>query len=88
MDSNNPLERIKIVSAKYSSIVRCLNCGLILRSEFKLCNNDEGWQACSCGYNNHFTLIGDFLWEVRLIKIKPKEPKKKNKLSSQLKLQF
>ena len=82
--SSNPLERIKIVRTKYSPIVKCLNCGRILTGEFVIHCNDEGYQTCPCGCINFFTLIGDFTWEVCLIKIKPKESKKK--LPKQLKL--
>ena len=61
--SKNPEDRIRYVSIKYTTKVNCLNCRRILRSEFKLCSNDEGYQTCQCGYTNYFTLVGDHLWE-------------------------
>ncbi len=84
--SRNPLERVKIVNTKHSSKVNCLNCGRILRSEFRLCTNTSGYQKCGCGYENHFVLIGDFLWEVGLSKIEPKTSKKRDKKQAKLKL--
>lgn len=86
--SRNPEERVMLVSTKRSSLVNCLNCGRWLRGEPILCSNDELYQSCTCGYQNLFTLIGDYLWEARLLKIKPKEPKGRKELANQLKLNF
>lgn len=71
--SDDPLERVKIVSVGDSSKVKCLNCGCVLKSKFELWDNDSGAHRCGCGYSNYFTLIGKFLWEVRLIKEPPEE---------------
>ena len=75
--SSNPEERVMLVSSKHSSQVYCLNCGRLLRGEPILWSNDELYQSCTCGYRNFFTLVGDYLWKVCLIKIKPKELKGK-----------
>jgi hypothetical protein len=71
--SDDPLERVKIVSVRDSSRVKCLNCGRILKSEFKLWDDGSGAHRCRCGYFNYFVLIGEYLWEVRLIKIPPEK---------------
>ena len=62
--SRDPLKRVKIASTRHSSKVKCVNCGRVLTSEFKIANNDAGYQRCRCGYTNYFTCKGDFLWEV------------------------
>lgn len=62
--SRDPLKRVKIAYTGQSSIVRCVNCGRVLTSEFKIANNDAGYQTCRCGYTNYFKCIGDFLWAV------------------------
>jgi hypothetical protein len=69
--SDDPIGRIKVVSTVGSSKMRCLNCGRFLKGQFRLWDNDSGTQSCGCGFLNYFTLVGDFLWEVRIIKKLP-----------------
>lgn len=64
------------------------NCFRVLRGRSIEWDNDTLYRFCPCGYRNYFTLIGEYLSEVTLVKVKPKEPKKKKELAEQLKLQF
>jgi lysyl-tRNA synthetase class I len=66
------MRRERIVSTKSPSIVRCLNCGRILKTEFILISNDEGFHKCPCGYANYLELIGDYLWRQRIVRAKAK----------------
>jgi hypothetical protein len=63
------------VSTKSCSIVRCLNCGNILKTEFFLISNEEGFHKCPCGYANYLELIGDCLWKQRIVKVKARTPR-------------
>ena len=62
--SRDPLRRVKIAYTEHSSKVKLVNCGRVLKNEFKVTNNDAGYQTCRCDYTNYFTCIGDFLLEV------------------------
>ena len=62
--SRNPLERMKVVYTKDSSIPRCVNCARSLTGDFKIRTNSSGYIHCRCGNTNYFELIAEFLWEV------------------------
>jgi len=66
------MRRERIVSTKSPSIVRCPYCGRILKTEFIVISNDEGFHKCLCGYANYLELIGDYLWKQRIVKARAK----------------